>query len=331
MAEITIYDVAARAGVSIATVSNVINLPSRVKPATLSRVLATIDALGFVPKSEAIARARKGVNRIGVVAPLTTYPSFSLRLRGIIEALRDKPFEVVVYDQASLAVREAYLTSLPISRRLDGLIVMSLPFDNAVTQRLLEHKLETVLVEFGGQAFSSVEIDDVAGGRMAAEYLWAAGHRRLAFVGEREISNFIVKQCAQRLEGFRTALEATGFILTEPYISLGLPGVEETKQQTFGLLDLPEPPTAIFAHSDLQAVGVLKAARERGLSIPEDLAIVGFDDLDIADYLGLTTIRQPLIESGKVAARLLLTRLADPAASVQRVTLPLTVVERETT
>lgn len=331
MSNATIYEVAAKAGVSIATVSNAINTPRRVKPTTLSRVLDAIDELGFVPKSEAIARARRGTNRIGVVAPLTTYPSFTLRLRGVIEALKDKPYEVVVYDQQSLAVREAYLTSLPISRRLDGLIVMALPFDNTVTQRLLEHKLETVLIEFGGSTFSSIEIDDEAGGRLAGEHLLARGHRLCAFVGERAVAATLVKQGMQRLEGFRDALARAGVDLPPAYISLGLPGVEETKQQTHVLLDLPDPPTAVFTHSDLQAVGVLKAARTRGLRVPEDLAVIGFDDLDVADYLGLTTVRQPLLESGRIAAQLLLARLTDPSASVQRVTLPLSVVERETT
>ena len=331
MPEVTIYQVAASAGVSIATVSNAINTPTRVKPETLHRVLKVIDELGFVPKSEAVVRARKGIKRIGVVAPLIAYPSFGQRLRGVIEALRDKPYEVVVYDQQSLAVREAYLTSLPISRRLDGLIVMSLPFDNTVTQRLLEHKLETVLVEFGGSAFSSIEIDNEAGGRLAAEHLLARGHRRCAFVGERSVSNTIIKQSAQRLAGFRGALARAGTDLPESYVSLGLPEVEETRRQTLALLELDKPPTAVFAHSDLQAVGVLKAARVRGLRVPEELAVIGFDDLDVADYLGLTTVRQPLIESGRIAAQLLLARLSDPLVSVQRVTLPLSVIERETT
>ncbi len=96
------------------------------------------------------------------------------------------------------------------------------------------------------------------------------------------------------------------------------------------MLSLPEPPTAIFAYSDIQAIGVLEAARERGLTVPDDLAVIGFDDLDIAQYLRLTTIRQPLVESGQVAVQLLLDRLRDPTCPIQSVILPLQVVERST-
>ncbi len=331
MADVTIYDVAEKAGVSIATVSNVINTPKRVKPATLARVLAVIDELGFVPKTEAIAHARKGIGRIGVIAPFTTYPSFNQRLRGVIEALRDKPYEVVIYDQESLAVRHDYLASLPIGRRLDGLIVMSLPFDEHVAERLLSRELETVLIEFARNSFSGVEIDNVAGGRLAAEYLLSRGHRRCAFIGEQQVEGSIIMgQCQQRLSGYREILAQADIPLPDSYLSLVPFGVEKAREQTHHLLDLDEPPTAIFAHSDIQAIGVLKAARERGLSVPDDLAVMGFDDLEVAEYVGLTTVKQPLVESGAIAVRLLLERLADRSCSVQRVMLPLTVVERET-
>ena len=106
--------------------------------------------------------------------------------------------------------------------------------------------------------------------------------------------------------------------------------MEQAHQQAHRLLDLAEPPTAIFAPSDTQAMGVLKAARERGLSVPRDLAVIGFDDVEMADYIGLTTIRQQLEESGRVAVELLLARLADRSRPVQHVKLPLTLVERET-
>src|SRR5258708_21240177 len=207
MSDVTIYDVAEKAGVSIARVSTAKNPERRTNPATLKRVLAAIDELGFEPKTEAIARARKELGRIGVVAPFTAYASFNQRLRGVIEALRDQPFELAIYDQESLAVRHDYLASLPIGRRLDGLIVMSLPFDGHVAERLLSRELETVLIEFGRPSFSSVVIDNVLGGRLAAEHLIAKGHTRCAFIGERQASgSIIVVQCQERLQGHPQAL-----------------------------------------------------------------------------------------------------------------------------
>ncbi|NOZ29984.1 MAG: LacI family transcriptional regulator [Chloroflexi bacterium] len=348
MSNPTIYDVAQRAGVSISTVSRVLNRPERVNKKTRERVLAAIDELGFIPKAEAIARARKSTRRIGVLAPFFTAPSFVLRLRGasstsffsfpsfmqrlrgVFSALADLPYELVIYNVDSVARRDAYLSTLPVSRRLDGLIVMALPFDEAVAQRLLKHRLETVLIEAPRAEFCSVDIDNVAGGRLAAEYLVRKGHRRCAFVGDAEVTPYALRNSEMRLEGYRQALADAGIPLPDAYISRAPHGLEQARRQGHALLDLPQPPTAVFAASDTQAMGVLKAARERGVRVPDDLAVIGFDDLDIADYIGLTTVRQPLEESGRVAVELLLARLTDRSREVQHVHLPLTIVERET-
>ena len=122
-----------------------------------------------------------------------------------------------------------------------------------------------------------------------------------------------------RLEGYRKALAAAGVILPEEYVALAPHGRENARLSAHRLLDLPEPPTAIFAASDNQALGVLKAARERGLSVPRELAVIGFDDVDIADYIGLTTIRQPLEESGRVAVDLLLCSSGRPGEARRNV------------
>jgi LacI family transcriptional regulator len=187
-----------------------------------------------------------------------------------------------------------------------------------------------VLIEAGRSAFSSVEIDDEAGGRMAAEYLLEKGHRRCAFVGDKDLPDYAIRPGDWRLAGYRKALQDAGVTLPDDYIALAAPGPEPVRQVTNRLLDLPEPPTAIFAPSDLQAMRILKAARERGLSVPDQLAIIGFDDLEMSDYMGLTTVRQPLRESGRVAVELLLARLADCSRPTQHVRLPLTIVKRQT-
>jgi DNA-binding LacI/PurR family transcriptional regulator len=330
MADVTVYDVAKKAKVSIATVSRVLNSPGKVNEATRKRVLSAIDSLGFVPKAEAAARARKASGRIGVLAPFFTYPSFVERLQGVASSLTDSPYELVVYNVDSSARRDTYLSSLAVTRRLDGLIVMALPFDNVMARRLIEHNLETVLIEAGRPQFSSVEIDDEAGGRIAAEYLLEKGHRRCAFVGDKDLPDYAIHPSEWRLAGYRKTLQGAGVPLTDDYIALAPHGLEQARQLAHRLLDLPEPPTAIFAPSDMQAMGILKAARERGLSVPDQLAIIGFDDLEMSDYIGLTTVRQPLKESGRVAVELLLARLADRARPVQHVRLPLTVIKRQT-
>ena len=171
----TIYDVARQAGVSIATVSRMLNAPGKVNGETRERILAAIDALDFVPKAEARARALRGTGRIGVISPFFTAPSFVQRLRGIAEALSAKKFELVIYTVDSADHLRRFLSSLPLTGNLDGLIILSLPVDDADARRLVDHGLSTVLVEFPHPSLSSVEIDDVLGGRMAP----LRGHRRI--------------------------------------------------------------------------------------------------------------------------------------------------------
>lgn len=330
MSQATVYEVAKKAGVSIATVSRVLNMPDRVNEVTRSRVYQAIDALGFVPKAEAAARARKLHGRIGVLAPFFTYPSFVARLRGVASAVTDSPFELAIYNVDSSSRRIGWLASLPVTRRIDGLIVMALPFDDEAADRLIAHSLPTVLVEFSRQRFSCVRIDDASGGRLAAEYLFSTGRTRLGFVGDSDVPEYALPTSDKRLEGFRSCLAGHGISLSDVYIARAPHGLETARRAALTLLDLPERPTGIFAASDTQAMGVLQAARERGLAVPEQLAVVGFDDIDVADYIGLTTIRQPLEESGRVAVDLLLSRLADPSRPAQDVWLPLTLVKRQT-
>ncbi len=330
MPEVTVYDVAEKAGVSIATVSRVLNTPDKVNLHTRQRVIAAIDALGFVPRADATARARKTNGRIGVLAPFFTYPSFVERLRGVASALAGSNYEMVIYAVDTAVQRDAYLTSLAVTRRVDGLIVMALPFDNDMARRLLEARIETVVIEFTHPGFGSIEIDDALGGCLAAQYLAQHGRMRCAYVGDSDLPDYAIHTSDHRLAGYRQALADTGRPLPAEYIALAPHGLETARQSAHRLLSLPQPPDAIFAGSDTQAIGVLRAARERGVSVPDDVAVMGFDDLEVADYIGLTTIRQPLQESGRVAVELLHRRLTDDSRPAQHIRLPLTLVQRET-
>lgn len=331
MANTTIYDVAEKAGVSIATVSRVLNTPHRVNEKTRQRVMTAIDELAFVPKAEASARARQKSYRIGVLAPFFTYPSFVQRLRGVASVVNGSEYELVVYSIDSALHYQRQLESLPVAHRIDGLIIMSLQLHDDAAHRLLRNDLYTVLVESQHPSFSGIEIDNVGGGRLAAEYLLAQGHNRIAFVGiDTEIPGCTLPTSAMRLTGFRAKLVETGLSLLDSYVRNAPNDMEAAYAQAKTLLTLTDRPTAIFAASDLLAIGVLKASRELGLKTPEEVAILGFDDLDIAEYLGLTTIRQSLDESGRVAVELLLSRLADPLRGVQHVHFPLTIIQRGT-
>lgn len=327
----TIYDVAAQAGVSISTVSRVLNAPEKVNNDTRNSVLTAIDQLGFVPKADARARALKANGRIGVITPYFTAPSFVQRLRGVAEALKQTRYELVIYTVYSAQNLRSYLETLPLTHYLDGLIILSLQFDDKFAQRLVDYQLPTVLVEYPHTVLNSVEIDDVAGGKLAGQYLVSQGHRSIGFVGDTTVPEYGIHPITQRLSGFRKALQAADISLLEQNLLLVPYDAEITHQKALAFLSNPDHPTAIFAATDLQAVGVIRAARELGLRIPQDIAVLGFDDLDLAEYVGLSTIRQHLDESGRIAAELLLSSISGKSQAIQHIQLPLEIVERETT
>ena len=326
----TIYDVAKHAGVSITTVSRILNDSDKVKPETQRRVLASIDALGFVPKAEARARAMQRNGRIGVITPFLTAPSFIQRLRGIANALTPKNFELIIYTIDSTERLRRYLSTLPLTGNLDGLIILSLQVSDMEAHHLIEHKLPTVLVEYPHSRLNCVEIDDVEGGRMAATYLLGKGHHRIAFLGDTDLPEYAIHPVGLRLSGFRQALKEAGIELPDALVRLAPYTQEQTRQAAIELLKTSNPPTAIFAATDFQALSMIKVARQLGIKIPEELAVIGFDDLDMAEYTDLTTIRQHLDESGRLAIEILLAHIEDNSRPVQHIKLPLTIIERMT-
>jgi LacI family transcriptional regulator len=328
----TIYHVAKTAGVSISTVSRVINANPNVSDATRARVQDAIDKLEFVPKAEARARAMKDFARIGVLTPFFTAPAFVQRLRGVAEGLMATRYELTIFTVESLEHLNHYLATLPVTGHLEGLILLSLRVNDESAEKLKSNNLETVLIEYPRQDLNTVEIDDVAGGMMAAEYLLQKGHQRIGFIGDTtDLGAYAILPITLRLKGFREGLAKKGIDLPEAYIQTSQYDVKDAEENIEPMLRLPTPPTAIFAATDLQAVGVINKARQLGMRVPEDLAVLGFDDLDLADYFGLSTIHQSLDESGRLAVEILLSRIKDPERSLRHIRLPLRVVERQTT
>jgi len=326
----TIFDVSELSGYSISTISRVINNPEKVNDEPRRKINDAIDQLGFVPKAEARARALRFNGRIGVITPFFTAPSFVQRLRGIAGCLSKENFDLVIYTVDSNNRLQSYLSSLPLTGNLDGLVIMSLPVNDIDVKRLIDLKLPTVLIEYPHPLLNSVEIDDVEGGRLATEYLINKGHRRIAFLGDSDLPEYSIHPVSFRLKGFRQALKAANIEVPESFIRLAPYSQEQARQVAKELIDLPDPPTAIFAATDFQALGVIKAARQLGIKVPDELAIIGVDDLDMSEFEDLTTIRQHLDESGRLAIEILLSHIADSTRPVQHVYLPLTVVERLT-
>lgn len=328
----TIYDVAKLSGVSISTISRVLNAPDKVNSETHKRVMNAIDQLGFIPRAEARARALSKTNRIGVLTPFFTAPSFVQRLRGVASALSKANYELVIYPVDSMDHLQGYISSIPLMRNIDGLIVMSLSLSDQDAQRLSNNGMETVLIEYSHPQLNSILIDDLRGGHLVAEHLISKGHKSFGFLGDIEPpERFTIHPVKSRLMGFTQRLGEAGLSLPDSHIFSCPYTQEETKQAADKLLGLPKPPTAIFAASDMQALSVMKAARQMNIRVPNDLAIVGFDDIDVAEHVDLTTIRQHLDESGRLAAEILLSRIGESNRPLQHINLRLQLIERMTT
>lgn len=327
----TIYDVAKLSGVSIATISRVLNASSKVNAETQRRVMSAIDQLGFIPKAEARARALQSIGRIGVLTPFFFAPSFVQRLRGVASALSKANYELVIYPVDTVEQLQGYISSIPLMRNLGGLIIMSLAIRDDEALRLHNNNMDTVLIEYTHPNLNSIVIDDTQGGRLAAEHLIRKGHERIAFLGDIEPpERYAIHPVKSRLEGLKQGLKNAGISLPRAYVRSCSYSAEETRRAAYELLTLDNPPTAIFAASDMQALSVMKVARQLKRRIPDDIAIVGFDDIDMAEHVDLTTVRQHLDESGRLAAEMLLARAKEPNRPLQHIALPLELVERLT-
>lgn len=307
MATVTIRDVAKRAGVGIATVSRVLNESPLVSDETRHRVLLAIADLDYSPSAAARRLSRGKSMAVAVIAPFFTRRSYVERLQGIENVLSVAGYDLILYNVETVARRDECLRAVPRGERLDGLLILSLTPNDTEVQQFAALDVPAVLIDAFHPALPTVRIDDVAGARTAVQHLIDLGHRRIAYIGETLDQNPLNFQpIGDRYHGYRRALDEAGIPYCPDYHRQGKYGWREARHMTHELLDLPEPPTAVFAYSDTMAFGVLEAAQQRGVDVPGGLSIIGFDDVEIAQYFRLTTVRQPLYESGARGAELLL-------------------------
>jgi len=328
----TIRDVARRAGVSVATVSRVLNDVPVVSDDMRDRVREAIAGLGYRPSSTARSLSLGRSQAIGVVAPFFTSPSVVERLRGVAGRAREHGYGLMLFDVETAGQRTAAFAEFARRDRVDGLLVISLRLSDEDVDALVRDRLPVVMVDSGHPRVPHVVIDDARGGELAAEHLLARGHRRIGFVGDEPDGALGFTSSEDRRRGFRRALDAAGIPAAPELECLGPHGSAPARALAEALLRRPDPPTAVFAASDTQAIGVLEAARALGRRVPGDVAVIGFDDIEIAEPLGLTTVRQPLRQSGARGADLLLGAIAGEGAGPGAAALaPLEVVARRTT
>ncbi len=330
---VTIADVAVRAGVGIATVSRVLNDSPKVTDETRGRVLAAIEALDFRPSSSARALSRGRSQTLGVIVPFFTHASAVERLRGVVAALEGSRHDLVLFSVELPAHRDEHFAALRGRDRADGLLVMTLPPSPADMARLADAGVPVVLVDARGPGVPMVVTDDVDGGRIATRHLVELGHERIAFIGDDREQGFGFTASPQREQGYEEVLAEAGIAYDPDLVRHGYHERDVAQRLAGELLTLADPPTAVFASSDVQATGTIAAARSLGRRVPEDLSVVGFDDIELAAYVGLTTVRQPLFESGFLGAEILLSALqGNGGPLVEEVReLPVELVERATT
>ncbi len=327
----TIADVAAHAGVGLGTVSRVLNGSPQVSEATRTRVLASIEILEYRPNPLARGLSRGRCQTLGVVVPFFTHASAVERLRGVVAELDESRYDLVLFNVESPVHRDQHLASITGRDRADGLLILSLPIPEPDLQRLTAAGVPVVLVDTRGPGVPAVVTDDVAGGRLATAHLLELGHRSIAFMGDDPKNTFGFTSSAQREQGYAAVLQEAGIPYRPELVRHGAHDRTIAEGLAAELLAESDPPTAVFASSDVQATGVLAAAAARGLAVPKDLSVIGFDDIELSTYVGLTTVRQPLRESGQLGARLLLEAVSGEALAPIEHLLPLTLVERSTT
>jgi DNA-binding LacI/PurR family transcriptional regulator len=301
----TIRDVAAASGVGVGTVSRVINGAASVRAATRQTVLQAIERLGYRPSHLATSLSLGSPRTVAIVVPHLTRPSTTERLAGALEVLGEQGYDTVVCHVDTPARRDHFLTVLTARHRVDGVVVMSLPMPAEQLAAFRRAGTPLVTADVAAAGVPQTITDDIAGGRLATAHLLALGHRRIGFVGDSTLgvdASLGFASSRRRMEGYRRELTAAA-CFDPDLVRLGPHGAAEAADLAGQLLALPEPPTAIFAASDTQAIGVLSAAGRACLVVPDTLSVVGFDDIETAALLGLSTVRQPLRLSGAEAAR----------------------------
>lgn len=328
---VTIYDVAERAGVGIGTVSRVLNDSPQVREKTRQRVLAAIEELNYRPSPIAQRLSLRKTLTIGVITPFFTRPSFVERLRGVEAAIAESEYDLIVYNVETVAKRDICFREVPASHRVDGLIIISLSPGDEDVARWAEAGVPVVLVDADHPLLTRVVTDDVAGGYMATRHLIELGHRKIAYLSNPLDNPFGFTSSRDRYRGYHQALADCGLSFQPEYHQESDHSRAQTRAASERLLGLDDPPTAIFAASDTRAMGVLEALKAQGLRVPDDVAVIGYDDIEVAEYLGLSTVHQPLYETGTLGVELLLKQIDDPERPPMRVELPLELVVRQTT
>jgi DNA-binding LacI/PurR family transcriptional regulator len=329
---VTIADVAADAGVGVGTVSRVLNGSEQVRAATLRVVQDSIDRLGYRPSHAAAALVRGTPRTVAVIVAHLTRPSTVVRVASALAALEEQGYDTIICNVDTPLERDRHLEALLPTHRADGVLAICLPFSREQLDQFSRAGVALVTVDAANPGVPQTVIDDAQGGRLATEHLIGLGHRRIGFVGDmpsgKPPAGLGFTSSAHRLRGYKQALAAAGIEAEAGLIRRGPHDAGAAAEHAARLLKSADPPTAIFAASDTQAIGVLAAADRLGVPVPGQLSVIGFDDIDSAAFLQLSTIRQPLDLSGAEGAKRLCSLLRGERVHPLRQELPIELIAR---
>lgn len=327
---LTIRDVAKHAGVSHQTVSRVINGDALVTPETRAKVDAAIAELGYQPNAIARSLAAGRSKTLACLAPNLTDYTFARIIEGAEAECRQHGFFLISSSAPDEATFAALINELAPSRRIEGVLVINPYIDNRTHS--LPKNFPVVFVgghPRDGLDVDAVTLDDEGAARSAVQHLIGLGHKHIAM-----ITGPLIEDCTQdRITGYRAALKKAKIKVDASAIVEGDWSASSAHQALLHLMQSQQPPTAIFAQNDRMALGALRAARDLGLSVPEQLAVIGLDDMPLASYFDppLTTMRQDMFGIGRTAAQLLVRAVEQPHVQHQQLRAPAELIVRQST
>ena len=326
----TIKDVAARAGVSISTVSHVLNHTRRVSDEATRNVLEAVNALNYAPNSVARSLKVNHTRTIGLLVTASANPFFAEVVKGVEDYCFSQGFSLILCNTENQLERQRHYLRMLMEKRVDGLLVICTDLDQEI-QNLLRgyQQVPQVVMDWGGTSdFANVINDNVrSGAYLAGRHLMEQGHRHIAC-----ITGQLHKQTTQlRLDGVRDALGEFDVTLADSDILEGDYEMQSGHDAMLELLRRPQRPTAVFAFDDPMAIGAICAAAQAGLRIPEDLSVIGYDDVEMAQFSNppLTTIRHPKAELDALAVELLVSRIRNKELSTEDVTVQPELIVRK--
>jgi DNA-binding LacI/PurR family transcriptional regulator len=325
--KVTIYDIAKQAGVSIATVSKVINKNGRISEKTTANVMRIMQELNYQPSVVASALAGKQTYTLGLLLPDLANLFFAEIARSIEDRAHELGFNLVICNTDNNLDKEEGYISLLKQKSVDGIIIATGVGNDGILKQLIQQNLPIALIarDMPALAVDIVLVDDFIGGYLATSHLIENGHRRIAVIAE----DTKVMSSKERIRGYRHALEEAGVPFNPDLIYISDFTIQSGKNIASQLLR-SDMPTAIFACNDLLAIGVIQAAREIGLNVPGNVSVVGFDDTLLATIIDppLTTIAQPIQEMGRQVVDLITRSIGGISATKQRVVLLPELIKR---